>query len=105
MRAFADMVADPAAKEELMNLLMADYETSLQKIEKLMGGSVEERRISRLENIKLRKEALEILHRIQIRSLREWRKLKESKPEESDSLLWKLLLLVNALAGGLKSTG
>jgi phosphoenolpyruvate carboxylase len=105
MKAFADLVTDPATKKELMELILTDYETCLHQIEQLMGGSVEERRTSRLENNKLRKEALSILHQIQIQSLRRWREVKERNPEKSEQLLLRLLLLVNVLAGGLKSTG
>ncbi len=105
MEDFAGLVTDPATKKELMELILTDYDTCLEKIEQLMGASVEERRISRLENNKLRKDALSILHQIQIQSLRQWREVKESDPEKSEQLLLRLLLLVNVLAGGLKSTG
>ncbi len=70
-----------------------------------MGTSVENRRISRLENNKLRKEALSALHEIQIQTLKKWRKVRESAPQENNELLLMLLLIVNALSGGLKGTG
>lgn len=105
MQAFADLISDEDTKTELMKLILTDYDTCLKQIERLMGAPTEERRISRLENIKLRKEPLAILHEIQINSLKEWRKLKETTPEDREGLLLKLLLLVNVLAGGLKSTG
>jgi phosphoenolpyruvate carboxylase len=105
MKVFADLVQDPSVKNELMELILTDYNLCLQQIENLMSASVEERRISKLENNKLRKGALEVLHAIQIESLKNWRAHKESNPEESNKLLLMLLLLVNALSGGLKSTG
>jgi phosphoenolpyruvate carboxylase len=105
MKAFADLITDPATKKDLMELILTDYEICLEQIEQLMGASVEERRVSRLENNKLRKDALSILHQIQIQSLKEWREEKTRNPENSEQLLLRLLLLVNVLAGGLKSTG
>jgi phosphoenolpyruvate carboxylase len=105
MKAFAELVSDPATRNDLMELILTDYDTCLQQIEKLMNAPVEDRRISKLENNKLRKEALMIMHQIQIQSLKEWRKHKDSNPEKSDPLLFKLLLLVNVLSGGLKGTG
>jgi len=105
MQAFANLVADTATRNELMELILNDYHTCLEQIENLMGASVEKRRITRLENSKLRGEALALLHQIQLQSLQEWRTLKDSKPEQSDQLLLKLFLLVNALSGGLKNTG
>jgi phosphoenolpyruvate carboxylase len=105
MKDFAEMVPTPNTKSELMELILNDYNRCLKQIEKLMDGSVEERRISKLENNRLRKESLKILHEIQIQSLKRWRAHKEKDPENSEELLLMLLLLVNALSGGLKSTG
>jgi phosphoenolpyruvate carboxylase len=107
MKAFADLVDDASAKNELMKLILSDYELCLQQIENLLSASALERRTSKLENNKLRKEALDILHFMQIKSLKKWRKLKkQDQPEDRDNqLLLMLLLLVNALAGGLKGTG
>jgi len=105
MKAFADLVDDPTIKTELMELILGDYEMCHDQIENLMGTSVENRRISRLENNKLRKEALSTLHEIQIQTLKKWRKVRETNPQENNELLLMLLLLVNALSGGLKGTG
>jgi phosphoenolpyruvate carboxylase len=105
MKDFADLVKDSTIKTELMNLILSDYELCLKQIENLMSGSVEKRRISRLENTKLRKEALDVLHVIQIQTLKKWREHKKSDLKEGNQLLLMLLLLVNALSGGLKGTG
>jgi phosphoenolpyruvate carboxylase len=58
-----------------------------------------------LENNKLRHEALQVLHEIQINYLSNWRSLKDQDKELSDEYLMQLLLLVNVLSGGLKGTG
>ena len=105
MKEFADLVNDATIKAELMELILADYEMCLKQIENLMGTSVEDRRVSRLENNKLRKEALNALHEIQIQTLKKWRKVRENDSQENNELLLMLLLLVNALSGGLKGTG
>lgn len=105
MNAFADMVQEPQTRQELMELITTDYSTCYDKIEDVMGASVESRRISKLENNKLRNSALKVLHDIQIDYLVKWRGIRESDPKLSDQYLLELLLLVNALSGGLKSTG
>ncbi|MGI9530514.1 phosphoenolpyruvate carboxylase [Lutimonas sp.] len=105
MKEFADLVIDPAVKNELMALILGDYTMCLEQIEDLMGTSVEDRRLSRLENNKLRREALATLHELQIKTLTNWRMNVESDSEEEHQLLLMLLLLVNALSGGLKGTG
>jgi phosphoenolpyruvate carboxylase len=105
MNAFANQLEDPQTKQELMDLILTDYMIGLQKIEELTEASLEERRISKLENIKLRNDALRVLHEIQLDYLIKWRKLLETDPKQSNQYLLQLLLIVNALSGGLKSTG
>ncbi len=105
MQAFADLVPDGAVRSDLMTLILKDYEEGRQQIEHLLGAPAAERRIAQMENVKLRGGALSILHRMQISSIQKWRASKAVNTEESDQLLFKLLLLVNAISGGLKGTG
>ena len=105
MQRFADLITEREVKEGLMELISTDYYASKESIETIMDAPIEQRRISRLENNKLRNNSLEILHHIQLDLLKEWRALKGKDAKAADALLPKLLLLVNALAGGLKSTG
>ncbi|MCA0931410.1 phosphoenolpyruvate carboxylase [Lutimonas saemankumensis] len=105
MNEFADLVEDQRTRDELMDLILKDYDSCLTKVEELMGDSVASRRISKLENNKLRNDALQVLHEIQIEYLKKWRELREKDQEQSDQYLMELLLLVNVLSGGLKSTG
>jgi phosphoenolpyruvate carboxylase len=74
-------------------------------IPEIMGESVEARRGSKLEDNKLRHNGLSALHRIQIDKLVKWRALRETDETQSEQYLPQLLLLVNAISGGLKSTG
>ncbi|WP_298366050.1 phosphoenolpyruvate carboxylase [uncultured Lutibacter sp.] len=105
MNSFTNFVENPKVKEELMTLILNDYKNCLDEIEEITESSVEVRRISKLNDNKLRNNSLKALHEIQIDYLTKWRNLKDSNPKESDSYLMELLLLVNALSGGLKGTG
>ena len=105
MHAFADLVDNKDVQKELMDLIMNDYQTGLDKIEDVMEASVESRRRSKLENNRLRDNALHILHKIQIDNLIKWRSIRDSNPVQGELHLLQLLLLVNALSGGLKNTG
>jgi phosphoenolpyruvate carboxylase len=105
MSALANLVEQPTVKEEIMSLISGDFETCLQQIEDLMGSTAETRRISKLESNKLRADALNKLHEMQLNNLVKWRDLRESDPDESEDILLRLLLLVNAISAGLKSTG
>ena len=105
MKKFAYQVQDTQTRQDLMELILTDYQICNQKIEGIMEGTIEDRRVSKLENIKLRNDALRKLHEIQIDYLVKWRSIRNTDPQQSDQYLLQLLLLVNALSGGLKSTG
>ncbi len=105
MTAFSDLLEDQKTRQELMELILTDYQSGIQKIEALLGASVSNRRISKLENIKLRNKALTSLHEIQLDYLIKWRSAMKTDTKLSDQYLMQLLLLVNALSGGLQNTG
>ena len=105
MQDFAELVEDSSIQEDLMELIFADYEKSLKYIVELMNLPASDRRQTRLENIKVRGSALAALHQMQIKELKRWRSLRSTDPKAAAELLIQLLLLVNALSGGLKGTG
>lgn len=53
----------------------------------------------------LRNKSLEVLHDIQVDYLKKWRSIRSHDKKQSEEYLLQLLLLVNALSGGLKGTG
>jgi len=105
MNAFANQIEDETLRKDFMNLILSDYKTGLENIEAIANESLEKRRVLKLENRKLRKDALQRLHEIQLEDLVEWRKIADPQSEEGQRYLLQLLLLVNAISGGLKSTG
>jgi phosphoenolpyruvate carboxylase len=105
MKQFAELVEDTTTRQEISDLILGDYEKCLTLIGELLEDPLEERRVSKLSNIKIRRNALQALHNIQITYLKKWRKQNSNQSEEHEKTLLQLLLIVNALAGGLKSTG
>ena len=58
------------------------------------------------KTLDIREAPLRVLHQQQIALLREWRShLAANRAEEADALLPKLLLSINAIASGLRTTG
>jgi phosphoenolpyruvate carboxylase len=58
------------------------------------------------KTLEIREAPLRVLHQQQIVLLREWREhLAHERTAEADSLLPKLLLSINAIASGLRTTG
>lgn len=105
MQTFADQVPDKPLGEALLQKLLNEHSEALWQIGQLLGTPAEERRITQMENVNLRGEPLYRLHALQMDYLKQWRAIKHLDTDESKKLLQKLLLLVNAIAGGLKHTG
>jgi len=105
MQAFAGQVPDAVVREEVFGMMMADHSAGLTLIADMLGTPAENRRTTQVENVALRGEALGKLHELQLKYLAEWRAVKDSDEERSSDLLSKLLLIVNAIAGGLRHTG
>jgi phosphoenolpyruvate carboxylase len=105
MKTFAEQVPDKQLGEALLQKLLIEHEEALLQIGQLLGTPAGERRTAQMENVNLRGEPLYRLHALQMDYLKQWRTIKDVDAEESNKLLQKLLLLVNAIAGGLKHTG
>lgn len=106
MAAYADLVDDKDLSAEMLNLIRNDRELALSSISTLLGGPTDDRRISQLENIRLRGDVLKHLNAQQRKYLVDWRNANQKGADkQADVLLKKLLLLVNAISGGLKNTG
>jgi phosphoenolpyruvate carboxylase len=106
MRDYAMLVDDPAIRERILGMIADEYERTKELLELLYGGPLEEKLFNVYRFISVRQEGLRMLHRLQIDLLRSWRGLKrEDRSKEADALLPELLLTVNAIASGLRSTG
>lgn len=103
MQAFAHQVPDAAVRTELLGMLLADHAEGLRQISHIIGSPAADRRTAQMENVSLRGEALGRLHAQQLATLTQWRSLPDGS--EKEALLPTLLMLVNAIAGGLKHTG
>jgi phosphoenolpyruvate carboxylase len=103
MAEYADLVPDSALREEFFKRITAEFEKTRAMLDEIFQGRVEKRRPRMLNTLQRRAEALSVLHRRQIALLREWRSTRSS--EESAALLPRVLLSVNAIASGLRTTG
>ncbi len=105
MKKYAALVKNEKVREEMMNLILSDYHWAKELIGELFGSPAEERRKGQFINIKLRENELSVLHDLHIKYLKKWRAVKGSNTPEEEIILKKLLKIVHALSGGLKSTG
>jgi phosphoenolpyruvate carboxylase len=106
MTAYAGMVQDAALRERLLNQILTEWELTHRMIDNLRGQPMGDRRPRMLKTLKLRAEALRILHHQQIALLTEWRRRRNGgELSGADAMLPELLLSINAIASGLRTTG
>jgi phosphoenolpyruvate carboxylase len=106
MREYALLVGNEETRERILGLIEREYHRTREHLEALYGGPIEEKFLNVSRFMTTRQEGLRMLHLLQIDLLKTWRRLKaDGRTEEADQLLPQLLLTVNAISGGLRSTG
>jgi phosphoenolpyruvate carboxylase len=106
MHAYAGLVGDAALRKRFMGLILGEWQLTKTMLEKLRGAPMTERRPRMLKTLHLRAEALRVLHLQEIAMLRRWRTLRAAGDEPAaEALLPDLLLSINAIASGLRTTG
>ena len=106
MHAYAGLVEDAALRDRFMTMIISEWELTLSMLEKLRGAPLADRRPRMLKTLQLRASALRVLHHQEIEMLRHWRSLRQIGDEAAaEALLPDLLLSINAIASGLRTTG
>jgi phosphoenolpyruvate carboxylase len=106
MRAYAELVPDEECRERIFGQIAEEWHKTADTLEEILGGAVALRRPRMLKTLKVRAQALRVLHLQQIAFLKEWRGLLDSGDETgAERLLPELLLSINAIASGLRTTG
>lgn len=106
MHRYADLVEDVKVRGEIFGIILSEWETTREMLEKLRGRPMAERRPRMLRTLQLRADALRVLHLQEIDLLTRWRTLRKTGDEAAaDKMLPELLLSINAIASGLRTTG
>ncbi len=106
MLAYADLVDEPNLRDTFISMITNEFHLTRDLLAELFDGPMEERRPRMFKTLSIRETPLRVLHHQQISLLREWRhRLKENNTTAADALLPKLLLSINAIASGLRTTG
>ncbi len=106
MRQYASLVSDITIRERILGMIEAEYHRTKTLIDQLFSKPLETQRFNVNKFITPRREGLDMLHLQQIKLLRQWRELLHSgKQDEAETLLIELFLTVNAISGGLRTTG
>lgn len=99
MTLYASLCPDETLRESFMSDILSEFRRSRELIAMLLGGAFSERRPRMFKTLSLREPPLADLHRRQVELLKEWR---SGRAQET---LEVLLLVTNAIAGGLRTTG
>ncbi|HEV7402069.1 MAG TPA: phosphoenolpyruvate carboxylase [Chthoniobacteraceae bacterium] len=106
MTQYAELVPETELRDELLQMILGERDLTLRMLEQLRGGPIAGRRPRMLKTLELRAEALRVLHAQQIVLLKEWRGRRDRHEDVSaDAMLPDLLLSINAIASGLRTTG
>ncbi len=106
MHQYAALVKDERIRSHFLGLIGAELERTRKMLEMIHGGPLVERRPRLFGTLALRHDGLRRLHRQQIQLLGEWReKQAAGETAASEQLLLSLLLTVNAIAAGQRTTG
>ncbi len=106
MKWYSELMEDQDAAETCLANITEEYHRTRNMLEILYGHSLQKRRPRMYTMIRFRNERLKPLHRLQIEQLKKWRKQKETGNQEKvDEMLPDMLLVLNAIAGGLGTTG
>lgn len=106
MQWYTELMDDRSIADSCLDEITAEFHRTREMLELLYGHQLRKRRPRMYTMIGFRNERLKPLHRLQIDQLRTWRKLKSrGKTEESEAMVPDMLLVLNAIAGGLGTTG
>lgn len=106
MEAYASLVEDTELRERILTQIVSEFQRTRDCLSELFDGDMSERRPRMSKTLEIREAPLRVLHHQQIALLRQWRKLQDSNKEaEADAMFPKLLLSINAISSGLRTTG
>ncbi len=104
MAAYANLVPDEKTRKHFMDRILEELALTRKSINQLFGSDQKLRRPRLEKTVHPRNSALKPLHYEQIRLLRQFREQNYSDAEEAE-IIRRLLLTINAISSGLRTTG
>jgi len=104
---YAALVPDRALRDRFVRDITKEFNLTTHMLNEVFGGrDVTERRPRMVKTLKIRENGLRLLHDQQIEVLRSWRAARAGKRSaQAQAMLPDLLLSINAIASGLRTTG
>ncbi|MBN2635782.1 MAG: phosphoenolpyruvate carboxylase [Prolixibacteraceae bacterium] len=105
MKIYAGLVEKPTVRDNIMKLLLKELNKTRELMKDLLEKPVYERRKNHYYSTGLRAEALNVLHKKQVKQLYRWRNYSQNEKITRKELLNQLLISVNAIANAMGTTG
>jgi len=106
MREYASLVEEPELRDRIWGRIEAEWHRTQRSLASILGTEFARHRPRLGRTLALRVGPLRTLHRQQISLLRQWRSsIKAGDTEAAQARLPDLLLTINAIASGLRTTG
>lgn len=106
MADYASLVADEQLRGTFMTMILRELELTRSMMLELFKAPFEQRRPRMARTLHKREEPLRVLHGQQIALLREWRTRQANGDQQgAEDLIPDLLISVNAISSGLRTTG
>jgi len=101
---YAGLVDDSVLRDRFLSTLRHEFHETRDLLEEVFGGTFQDRRQRMSRSLELRSQALRRLHQHQVGLVKKWRTMTQGT-EVWESTLLELLVTVNAIASGLRTTG
>ena len=106
MRRYADLVPDAEIRERFLGIILGEFHRTRKVLADLFQVSFEDRRPRMAFTLAIREQPLTVLHEQQLDLLKLWRqKAAGGDGEAAEAIIPDLLVSVNAVASGLRTTG
>jgi phosphoenolpyruvate carboxylase len=99
---YAGLVRDSRVRKSVLEIILAEFDSTREMMSLVFGSTLEKRRPRMLKTLALRDSGLRALHVHQTKLLAEWRCAESASKSR---LLPEVLLSINAIASGLRTTG
>lgn len=106
MELYASLTPDQEAVKAVFRLILKEFDLTRKLLPEVLGGRSGDRRPRFTMTHQIRADALLALHVQQVALLRQWRLAREAQDQTASDLLFSdLLVCINAIASGLRTTG
>jgi phosphoenolpyruvate carboxylase len=103
---YASLVEEDQIRADILSLILAEFQLTKSLLSELLEKPFQERRKNHFYSTQLRAVALNVMHQVQVNTLRQWRTEKDLENTDVANLQNVILLkTINAVANALGSTG